>query len=448
MPTPTGPIRFTLTRRHRLIIMGSLITSFFVISPLIILYTAGFRYDWQDKTIKTTGVLSIDIAPDDASVYANDILIKKTIPIRLTNLAPGTTHIRISKPGFHTWEKDLSITSNQTTFIKNVTLFKDSQPQIEKNTSGFVANIWTVADEKNAIVIVERSNTTTTIKKNVLPNTSETTFYSGPTTTLLQVSISPAHDRLAMIISETPETQKVIVQTLSQPIIQTTTTYSTKSLTYQWSKNTKGADFYVADGHTVEALSPDHPRFGLGSITGPLWYVDQNQAIWIVKDKILTTSNQVTFQNFISVEKPVNKIIDVNNNRSIFAVPGGLLTITRRGDAQETKVIPSIDYSYQPDTKEWWVWSRWELASIYDSGDTAILNRSSEPITIIRPLDTFGLNLVASATKISGFNPGYYVSQDLAQFTSIQTIDVDEKNRIIYIAGSRDNQSGIFSLVY
>jgi len=97
-----------LTRTVRRAIMLSLISAFFIISPLIIFYTAGYRYDFAEQIIKQTGVISIDIKPVNAIVYLNDVQIKKKIPIRLPNRAPGTYHLKITAPGYQLWEKDIT----------------------------------------------------------------------------------------------------------------------------------------------------------------------------------------------------------------------------------------------------------------------------------------------------------------------------------------------------
>ena len=75
----TKLIQHRLTRRIRRIIMGLLFLSFFVMSPLIILYTAGYRYDITQHKIKQKGVLSVDIKPTDATVYLNNIKIDKKL---------------------------------------------------------------------------------------------------------------------------------------------------------------------------------------------------------------------------------------------------------------------------------------------------------------------------------------------------------------------------------
>ena len=119
---------YKLTRPIRRAIMIFLFALFFILAPLIILYTSGYRYDWEAHEIKQTGVISIDVKTKNASVYLNDILIKKSLPIRLPNRAPGTYNLKIKSPSYQAWEKDITVESKQTTYIRNITLFREALP--------------------------------------------------------------------------------------------------------------------------------------------------------------------------------------------------------------------------------------------------------------------------------------------------------------------------------
>ncbi len=448
MGNSSGPTVFKLSRVHRIIIMGVLITSFFIISPLVILYTAGFRYDWTNNRIATTGVLSIDVQPVDVQVYVNDVLIHKKIPIRLANVAPGNYHIRIERDGYRPWIKDMSIFSNQTTFIKNITLFKNTEPRLEQTINlDDITHIWTVANEPRSLLTVIKSATSTAIKKISFESKQENILFTIPKQTPFEITMAPAHDQFAIILPGMQSTQTSIIS-LVDPSLQTSNIHESTSITYQWSKPQPGADLYLADGKNLKRISLYRSPALITSLLYPIWFVDATQTIWVVKDKTLTTLDASDTTSAFSVEKPINSIIDTNDNRSLFSIPGGILVVIRHADGQESRIIPAIEYLYQPNTREWWAWSTWELASIYTSGKVSILNRSSEPITTIHALDEFGVNVTANDQRLIGFNPGYYMSQPLAEFTHITMIDVDQVNRSIYIVGTRSNQTGIFSLAY
>ena len=117
-----------LTRPVRRMIMMLLIAAFFVIAPVVIGYTIGYRYNWEKKRIEQTGVISIDVEPRDATIVVGGIEILDRPPLRLANRAPGSYFVEIRKPGYHAWKKELSVVSKRTAFIKDVTLLKRSLP--------------------------------------------------------------------------------------------------------------------------------------------------------------------------------------------------------------------------------------------------------------------------------------------------------------------------------
>ena len=119
-----------LTRRVRRAIMIGLIAVFFLAAPSVVLYTAGYRYNWQLKRLDQAGSFSIDIEPKDARIFINDHLVQKELPIRLNNMTPGTYVLRIERTGKKTWEKEVTIESKKTTYIKHITLFAEAMPTL------------------------------------------------------------------------------------------------------------------------------------------------------------------------------------------------------------------------------------------------------------------------------------------------------------------------------
>src|SRR5690606_33664397 len=100
-------------------------------SPIILLYTAGYRYDVATHTIKETGVITIDASPADAQVWINDIEIQKHIPIRLSNRAPGLYTLLITREGYLPWTMPLLVESEQTTCASDIVLYANALPTHE-----------------------------------------------------------------------------------------------------------------------------------------------------------------------------------------------------------------------------------------------------------------------------------------------------------------------------
>src|SRR3989338_6065056 len=151
------PFDTRLTRNVRIGIMLFFIMIFLIVSPLLVLYTAGYRYSWKDKTIKQTGAISIDATPREASVMLNDMSIHKKMPLRLTNITPGEYHLTIAREGHHQWEKDITVGSKETTYIKNISLFKDARPALARPATGEDTDLIS-SPEAPALLVVEKKD--------------------------------------------------------------------------------------------------------------------------------------------------------------------------------------------------------------------------------------------------------------------------------------------------
>lgn len=108
----------------RRIIFYCLLITFIVSAPIIIGYTAGYRYSIKQRRIVTTGIISAQSNPEQARIYFNGALYKDRTPALITNLAPGSYKIEIVREGFHPWNKTLNVESEKTTFTGAVMLFK------------------------------------------------------------------------------------------------------------------------------------------------------------------------------------------------------------------------------------------------------------------------------------------------------------------------------------
>ena len=128
-----------MTLRSRRIIYLSFILIFVIITPIVILYTAGYRYNFQKHKIQKTGILILRSEPTGATIYLNGELRKETTPARIANLLPDDYTIRVEKENFFPWQKTLPVQSNLTTFAEDVLLFEKNLPGqvVETNSELF-----------------------------------------------------------------------------------------------------------------------------------------------------------------------------------------------------------------------------------------------------------------------------------------------------------------------
>ncbi|HJV33031.1 MAG TPA: PEGA domain-containing protein [Patescibacteria group bacterium] len=116
--------------RARRILRRTFIAAFFIVAPIVILSTAGYRYNFSRQRFERTGVMLVESRPEGASVSLNGKPQKEETPARLQKLSPGPYAVRIEKPGYLPWEKTVEVVSRETTFLNDISLFRESAPTL------------------------------------------------------------------------------------------------------------------------------------------------------------------------------------------------------------------------------------------------------------------------------------------------------------------------------
>lgn len=118
--------------RTRRIILATFIVLFLISAPILIFYSAGYRFDFQKGQILKIGNLYMD-GKDlrDVEIYINQRLYPELFSkkIYITTLLPGRYFLTLKKDGYLDWQKEIQIEANLTTFVKNINLFKVPRPE-------------------------------------------------------------------------------------------------------------------------------------------------------------------------------------------------------------------------------------------------------------------------------------------------------------------------------
>jgi len=120
------------TSNRRSLILITLV-SFFIISftYIISIFARGYRFSLKNGfTLDPTGIISAVSYPKGASVYINDKLITATDDT--FNLSPGVYNLKITKNGFNTWQKDITV-KPETVYQADIQLFS-SVPDLKPIT--------------------------------------------------------------------------------------------------------------------------------------------------------------------------------------------------------------------------------------------------------------------------------------------------------------------------
>ncbi|MEI7497705.1 MAG: PEGA domain-containing protein [Candidatus Falkowbacteria bacterium] len=123
------------------------ILSFFIITPLVIIYANGYQLNFSNRILIKTGTMALETSPAGATISINGQQQKtigdrlrflnryQTTPAKITNLLPGTYNIALSLDGYWPWQKQLVIQPGQTTFAEDIVLFKKDQANLIEETS-------------------------------------------------------------------------------------------------------------------------------------------------------------------------------------------------------------------------------------------------------------------------------------------------------------------------
>lgn len=114
---------------HRRILPWVFAITFLAAAPVVVFYTAGYRWNPKKEKIERNGTLIIDSTPTRAGIFLNDANTNERTPVTLQNVTPGVYRIRLEKEGYRPWEKRLEIFPERVTFANDVILWKNAAPE-------------------------------------------------------------------------------------------------------------------------------------------------------------------------------------------------------------------------------------------------------------------------------------------------------------------------------
>ena len=142
--------------RVRNIILIVFFLIFITISPILVLYSLGYKYNFAKNTLEKTGVFFIKSFPKNSSVILDNQTVKNTTPTQATRLLPKIYNVKIIKDGYQPWEKNLEIYPQTTTFIEDVSLIYQKF-SLQNLLSGQSFEQLLPSDDKNHLALIEKT---------------------------------------------------------------------------------------------------------------------------------------------------------------------------------------------------------------------------------------------------------------------------------------------------
>ncbi|TAN57094.1 PEGA domain-containing protein [Patescibacteria group bacterium] len=141
----------------RRLIAAAFILAFLIAAPILVLYTAGLRWNFKKWSWQRTGSIFIETKPKGADAFLNDEKIKSKTPAIINALYPDIYNIKIEKEGLVSWERNIEVLPEKTSIVENIILFpkeiikrekavysKNDSPILKSSGGSFVyeENIW------------------------------------------------------------------------------------------------------------------------------------------------------------------------------------------------------------------------------------------------------------------------------------------------------------------
>lgn len=426
-------------KKYRLAFLIFMVILFFLISPAVVMYTAGYRYDWNNGFLRKVGAISIDVKPGTAQVYLNGVLLKKKIPIRLKNLLPGKYKILISLEGYYDWEKEMEVENKQTGYIKDVNLIKKENPSalIDKKVLSF-----SLSPDGRYLVYLTDDPQNEQAQKLVLKDLSgaksDLEFYSlSKTNGEIELSWSD-EENCAVLNRQDKNYGKLLIFCADRPEqVYDLDELFGKIQKFQWRKNSS-PQFYFENDNGIKSFYPlTGQTQNVTSKKYEDWYMDGN-SLWILEKnkngkQYLLIEDALgfskTFENFdLRVEENL-KLVAVDNNRILLKKEkkSEMILIDNGAEYQ----ISGENFLQSPHNNWWLIWTPWELWT-HNAGNEPILTvRSGKDLKEPVPLDQYNTLAMVWKDTVEIYYPYYSVNLDFLD-KNIEKGYSDYRKKIFY----------------
>lgn len=119
-----------MSKKTRLILLLVCIALFLAITPFIILYSMGYRFDFDGMKITATGGIYVRSMPEAENIIIDSKINKKPAffskDVFVQNLLPKQHSVLVKKEGYYDYQKNIEVKKNQVTKLEDILLIKNN----------------------------------------------------------------------------------------------------------------------------------------------------------------------------------------------------------------------------------------------------------------------------------------------------------------------------------
>ncbi|MCX5701587.1 MAG: PEGA domain-containing protein, partial [Candidatus Omnitrophica bacterium] len=187
-----------MEQRIRAILFYLSLILFFILVPVILLYSFGYKLDVNRLRIIKTGLIYLKSIPDGAKVYLDGMYIKNTTPVNIEGLTPGEYKLSLELENYYTWFQKVLVESGKSTVLDRIILCPKKQHLDKINISEVEDFFVFPADRDYAYCISENKTSIFRIKLNPKEKEKELVCNQLQLTDNIQdLSLSPDKKKLA-----------------------------------------------------------------------------------------------------------------------------------------------------------------------------------------------------------------------------------------------------------
>ncbi len=139
-------------KTRKILFLGSVVLFMFLL-PAILLFTFGYKVDWNNLRILKTGLIWINSSPEGADVYVSGRFTNKKTPATVDELLPGNYTVSLVHENYYPWQADVSVYQGRVVSISNIMLFPRI-PQFEKLNFEEAGNFFVFNHENNLLYYI------------------------------------------------------------------------------------------------------------------------------------------------------------------------------------------------------------------------------------------------------------------------------------------------------
>ncbi len=439
-----------MNKKSRDRLFGSFVFLFIIITFILSLIATGYRFNlsWPinfNHLLQKTGTIALDSNPKGAKITINGEQKKGLMvlslfndkndlvtPVKIKNLLPGEYIISFNMDGYWPYEKKLRVNATQTTYLENVILFK----------KGLAVNINTGEAQdidyspNNHYAWLKKDQTIIDLKKEVviyhhlLPtiNWTDNDKLISESSKIVNLETAATTDYQAAI--GTPQEAQLINNKIIYLNNNNLTIYNISDRISKAVASDGEIINYQAGSKNILVVIKKDNKVRLESFS-----IDNGQKINTVDLLIEAKKFKIKEEdsNTISLIDEDHKLlylIDANNKLSILDTFRGLGAYKWKGDGQFIYALGSEIYMHDLKQDKSWLINRLseEVNSLAWSSNNYLIYAGQKNIGIINLSD--GRNDVT--VILTGDN--------------IASLNLDDKNQILYFYGLFNSQSGLYKI--